>query len=388
MPSHSACQAPAARSCSCTSVPISSACVGLRAARAGQRRGSSRPGCACARMVEDPPRPSPAGSLTSPTSVCASSTTSSAILPSAPASVASADPSAATRTREVCHGSTGSARPRSPATRAHDLGAVRRPARRACRPRRRAARASAVARVEHEPLRLEHADEPRRGLEPERRRQRLLQQRARDHRRRAVRLGERGAGGGHPRDVGQHELERAPADEHRGRVDDVLAGRAVVHVAGGIAADGGAQRAHERLGRIADAASLARDAVAVEAARRDRPRRSPRPPSAGSRRPRPRPAASARSLSSMACSQARSPSSSSSACGREDRVEHRSDPLEPDVVLGEHRRGRAARRRRCAAARAAACRSNGSPSGERCSIDVIHHEKCSARQTRRRQVSE
>ncbi len=79
-----------------------------------------------------------------------------------------------------------------------------------------------------------------------------------------MRLGELRAGRGDPGDVRQYELERPPADEHRGRVDDVLAGRSVVHVAGRIAADGGAQRTDERLGGIADAPSLACDEVTVE----------------------------------------------------------------------------------------------------------------------------
>ena len=106
MPSHSACQAPTARSCSWVRLPVSSPAWAW--ARRAQASASVEPMglCLCA-IVEDPPRPSPAGSATSPTSVWAISTTSSAILPSAPASIASAEPSAATRTREVCHGSGG-----------------------------------------------------------------------------------------------------------------------------------------------------------------------------------------------------------------------------------------------------------------------------------------
>ena len=147
---------------------------------------------------------------------------------------------------------------------AHDFGAV------LAQDGQRAGRAAqlhrqAVARVDRQSPGLEHADEPRRGLAPEHRRQRLLEQRARDHGRRTVAVGQRGAGRRHPCDVLQHELERTPADEHRGGVHDVLAGRAVVDVARRLAADGRAQRAHERLGRIARAPSLLRDQVAVEA---------------------------------------------------------------------------------------------------------------------------
>ena len=61
-----------------------------------------------------------------------------------------------------------------------------------------------------------------------------------------------------------------------------------------------------------------------------------------------------------------------------------SDPLEPDVVLGEGRRGRR-RRGHVAQLGELQLRSNVVRSG-RCSIEVIHHEKCSARQTRRRQA--
>ena len=110
MPSHSACQAPTARSCSCTRPPVRS--VAKACARRAPARASVDPtGLRLCASVDDEPRPSPAGSLSSPTSVWAISTTSSAILPSAPASVARADPRAATRTRIVCQGSEGSARP-------------------------------------------------------------------------------------------------------------------------------------------------------------------------------------------------------------------------------------------------------------------------------------
>ena len=76
-------------------------------------------------------------------------------------------------------------------------------------------------------------------------------------------LGERGARGCHVRDIDQHELEGAPADQHRRRVDDVLAGRPVVHVAGGFTSHRRAQCTHERLGRVTGPAPLAPDALAV-----------------------------------------------------------------------------------------------------------------------------
>jgi len=87
-------------------------------------------------------------------------------------------------------------------------------------------------------------------------------------------LGEPGAGRRHRCDVGQHELQGAPADEHRSGVDDVLAGRAVVHEPRRLASHGRAQRPHQRFGRVARAPPLVSDALAVEelraAARRDR----------------------------------------------------------------------------------------------------------------------
>ena len=63
-------------------------------------------------------------------------------------------------------------------------------------------------------------------------------------------------------------------DEHRGGVDDVLAGRAPVHEPGRLRADRRADRAHERLGRVA------RDAPGP---RRARPRRRGRPAALGDR---------------------------------------------------------------------------------------------------------
>lgn len=66
-------------------------------------------------MDDEPPLPSPAGSATSPTSLCDSSHTSVAILPRAPAVSASADASSATGVRRVCHGRTGRSSPVSSA---------------------------------------------------------------------------------------------------------------------------------------------------------------------------------------------------------------------------------------------------------------------------------
>ena len=66
----------------------------------------------------------------------------------------------------------------------------------------------------------------------------------------------------------------------------------------------------------------------------------------------------------------------------------RSDSDDSDVVLRERGRRRTRASSRAAAATAGACGRTRSPSGWRWSMVVIHHEKCSQRQTRRRHVSE
>ena len=109
--SHSACHAPAARSCSWAreaerteSYPCTSS--------AHARASVDETGLRLCGSVEEPPF---APSRSSPTSVCAMSTTSSPIFPSTPAVVASAAPSSAIRVRFVCHGRTGSSQPSSSA---------------------------------------------------------------------------------------------------------------------------------------------------------------------------------------------------------------------------------------------------------------------------------
>ena len=87
------------------------------------------------------------------------------------------------------------------------------------------------------PARLEHRDEPACRLQPERRRHRLLEEGARSHRRRAVGTGERGTSVGEPVELREHEFDGTARDEHRGRVDDVLARRAQVDVVGSLVAE-------------------------------------------------------------------------------------------------------------------------------------------------------
>ncbi len=124
--------------------------------------------------------------------------------------------------------------------------------------------------------RLDHRDQPARGLEPERRRHRLLEERACGHRRRPVSPRERGAPGREPIELREDEVERPTADEHRRRVDDVLARRAEVDVVGGVA-DRSAQLANQRLRGVSDLAARVGDGRGVEqlgAARSGDPRSS------------------------------------------------------------------------------------------------------------------
>ena len=72
-------------------------------------------------------------------------------------------------------------------------------------------------------------DHPARGLQAERRRLGLLEQRAADDRRVAVRLGELRRGGGGAAQVVQERDERALGHEHRRGVHGVLARRVLVH---------------------------------------------------------------------------------------------------------------------------------------------------------------
>ena len=136
--SHSACQAPSARSCSC-SPPASTR--GAACTRRAQATRERRPDGVA--LVRHRRRAAAARrARTSPTSVCASRTTSSADLRAArrPRSP-SAAPSSRDRQRgRVCHGSGGSASPSSLREEAQHLGPVARRAPRACRRRRRAAR--------------------------------------------------------------------------------------------------------------------------------------------------------------------------------------------------------------------------------------------------------
>ena len=63
----------------------------------------------------------------------------------------------------------------------------------------------------------------------------------------------------------EHERECPPGDEHRRRVDDVLAGGAAVDVTRRLLADGARQSANQRLRKVADSAAFVHELLEVEA---------------------------------------------------------------------------------------------------------------------------
>ena len=93
-------------------------------------------------------------------------------------------------------------------------------------------------------------DEPAGGLEPEGSGKRLLQECARRHDRRPMSIRERRGCGSRPIEVREDEVQSAPRDQHHGRVEDVLAGRAMVHIRGGFVRDRGAQGIDQRDHRV------------------------------------------------------------------------------------------------------------------------------------------
>ena len=160
-----------------------------------------------------------------------------------PAATASAAPSSATRPRAVCHGSAGGPEPEPP-------GEVLRDRRAGVAERGERPGGAAELRVEPRPqqagARVERRVEPAGGLEPERDRERLLEQRPARHRGGGVLTRERRAGARDGVELLDDERPRAARDEHRRGVDDVLARRAVVHVLGMLRADALAERRDER----------------------------------------------------------------------------------------------------------------------------------------------
>src|SRR5690348_7498996 len=120
---HSACQAPAARWYSCSAL-ASKVAMSPGACLAQPRIATAATGLLLFGIADEPPRrgapaapsPPPEPSATSPTSVCASRATSRAILDSAAHARADTVATSMIRSRSVCQGSGGSARPSSSAS--------------------------------------------------------------------------------------------------------------------------------------------------------------------------------------------------------------------------------------------------------------------------------
>ena len=138
------------------------------------------------------------------------------------------------------------------------------------------------------------APEPARCLEPERDRQRLLQQRAPGHQRLAMAFRQARGGARGALEVGDQQHQRTACHQHRRGIEDVLAGGAPVDFAAGQPGNLSGERAHQRRHRVAagrcratdrrDVEALgaagARDLVGDRGAQTGRraPRRAPAPP--------------------------------------------------------------------------------------------------------------
>ena len=144
--SHSLCHAPAARSCSLAIAASSTPHGAAHAERAGARGAAEPTGLRLCGIADEPPRPPSAASATSPTSVCASSTMSSATF----STRAGGDRQRRAELGDAARGrrATAAAARRARAARrsAPATAGPRRRARPACRPRRRAAPASGSSR--------------------------------------------------------------------------------------------------------------------------------------------------------------------------------------------------------------------------------------------------
>ena len=136
------------------------------------------------------------------------------------------------RSRSVCQGSTGRARPSFLGEQGRDPRAV---------VTQRRERARRAAELHGQPPRadlgqplagLVHAGQPARRDQPEGDRDGLLEQRPADHDRGPVRGGQPGGRAGGLRQVGLDHVDGPPGQQHGGRVHDVLAGGAAVHGAG------------------------------------------------------------------------------------------------------------------------------------------------------------
>ena len=117
----SACQLPRPRSCPWfIAASNRAACWGAR--KAAERATRAATGLRLFGIADEPPRPGASGSLTSPTSACASSARSVPILPSEPHSTATSQPSETQLSRWVCQAPEGAFKPRLAATAATMAG--------------------------------------------------------------------------------------------------------------------------------------------------------------------------------------------------------------------------------------------------------------------------
>ena len=113
--SHSACQPPKPRSCSCTiALNITDTSPGTRVD--ADNTTAEATGLRLCGIVDDPPRPGAEGSNASPISVCINSDTSRAILPKVPTTRPSVVATSATLSRWLCHGTSGRAKSSSVAS--------------------------------------------------------------------------------------------------------------------------------------------------------------------------------------------------------------------------------------------------------------------------------
>ena len=187
---HSACHAPAGRSCAATiEASMVATCPG--AVAAAERMIVAETGLRLCGMAVDPPRPGTCGSATSATSVEARLATSPAILPSAPIRIASQLAASAIAARRVCQAMEGAASRSSAANASSTAGpcwpiAASVPTGPPSDAPRTFARTSRLARASSRDAR-----QPDRGLEAERDRRCVLAIGPPRARRRAVRPGHR-----------------------------------------------------------------------------------------------------------------------------------------------------------------------------------------------------
>ena len=216
---HSACHAPSARSCSCVAANERRDERDSEPRR-GDRRHRVDRDCASAASSDEPPLPGFAPSDSSPTSVCARSATSPAILLIAPAATPSA---AATVGDAIALGVPGQVGLRAARARSASNAATRGPASpsEASVPTAPPNCSGSVVGAERfERAHLARGErEPARRLEAEGDRRRLLQERTTGHQRVTVLLGERRGAVGDAAQLAHEQREAGAHLEHHRGVD-------------------------------------------------------------------------------------------------------------------------------------------------------------------------